>query len=244
METTLTPRQTFRQTVADVAARAKERLPAEVNGRVESAVKLVLAHDVTPQADGSIEVGSSSDPLKTYRLVGASCTCQDFAHGKAPGGWCQHRIAAGIAKRVQQLLPVVPEMVEPWPDNDPEDAPQSTPVETDALPQPLPEAPASCNVYVMIGGHKVQVTLRDTDEHRMLERLAAVLAPYPVPTPVSPQAPTQGQLSPQQPNAAAMHRPVTGFCIVHNVEMRWNEGKGGRKGWYSHRTDDGWCKGR
>ena len=74
--------------------------PQAVNGRVESAVKLVLSHDVEPQADGSTLVGSSSDPLKTYTLTGQACTCQDFTHRKAPEGWCQHRIAAGIAKRV------------------------------------------------------------------------------------------------------------------------------------------------
>jgi hypothetical protein len=87
---TLTPRQTFRETVALVAAKAKEKLPQTVNGRIESAVKLVLASDVTPQADGTILVGSSSDALKTYRLVGTTCECQDFVHGKAPDGWCQH----------------------------------------------------------------------------------------------------------------------------------------------------------
>jgi hypothetical protein len=65
-------RQQFRALVADVAARAKARLPESVNGRIESAVKLVLVHDVTPQADGSILVGSSTDPLKTYRLEGTS----------------------------------------------------------------------------------------------------------------------------------------------------------------------------
>ena len=67
---TLTPRQTFRETVAAVAALAKAKLPTQVNGRVESAVKLVLGSDVTPQEDGSIEVGSSSDPLKSYTLTG------------------------------------------------------------------------------------------------------------------------------------------------------------------------------
>ena len=102
---TLTPRQTFRETVAAVAAMAKAKLPTQVNGRVESAVKLVLSHDVEPQADGSILVGSSSDPLKTYTLTGQACTCQDFERGQAPEGWCQHRIAAGIQKRVQALLP-------------------------------------------------------------------------------------------------------------------------------------------
>ena len=118
--TTLTERQTFREMVALVAAKA--RLPEAVNGRVESAVKLVLGQDVTPQDDGSILVGSSTDPLKTYRLVGTTCECQDFTRGQAPDGWCQHRIAAGIHKRVQETLPVpvVPEAVpEPYPDNDP-----------------------------------------------------------------------------------------------------------------------------
>jgi hypothetical protein len=35
-----------------------------------------------------------------------------------------------------------------------------------------------------------------------------------------------------------------GWCAVHQVQMTWNEGKDGRKGWFSHRTDQGWCKGR
>ena len=38
-----------------------------------------------------------------YRLVGTTCDCQDFTRGQAPEGWCQHRIAAGIHKRVQEL---------------------------------------------------------------------------------------------------------------------------------------------
>jgi hypothetical protein len=109
----LTPdRQTFRQLVADVAARAKEKLPAAVNGRVESAVRLVLMGDVRPLEDGSIEVDSCSDPAKTYRLEGTTCTCQDFQHGKAPGNWCQHRIAAGIHKRVGELLPTPQDTLE------------------------------------------------------------------------------------------------------------------------------------
>ena len=103
-------RSAFRATVAEVAARAKAILPAAVNGRVERAVRLVLAYDVVPQADGTIEVGSSTDPLKVYRLEGATCTCQDFTQGKAPDGWCAHRIAAGIAKRVRELRPQAPPM--------------------------------------------------------------------------------------------------------------------------------------
>ena len=50
-------RQTFRALVADVAAKAKARLPEAVDGRIERAATLVLMQDVMPQADGSILVG-------------------------------------------------------------------------------------------------------------------------------------------------------------------------------------------
>src|SRR5205823_12194315 len=44
-----------------------------------------------------------------------------------------------------------------------------------ATPAPLPEAPASVNVHLELGGRQVQLTLRDRDEGRLLERLATVL---------------------------------------------------------------------
>jgi hypothetical protein len=81
-----TDRQTFRETVAQVAEKARAKLPPAINGRIESAVKLVLMHDVMPQPDGSILVASSRDPLQSYLLVGRACECQDFVHGKAPEG--------------------------------------------------------------------------------------------------------------------------------------------------------------
>ena len=174
----------------------------------------MLAHDVTPQADGSIEVGSSSDALRVYRLVGSTCECQDFTRGQAPEGWCQHRIAAGIAKRVQELLPQAA-------------VSQSTPVETAPGPalQPLPEAPASVNVRLTIDGRDCQLTLRDSDETRLLTRLAAVLAPYPLPQP-APQASSTAE----------------GWCGKHSVPMTQTT-KDGRS-WWSHKTDQGWCKGK
>jgi hypothetical protein len=99
-----TARATFRAIVAEVAARAKAILPAVVNGRVEKATRLVLQHDVRFLPDGTVKVGSSSDPMRVYHLQGTACECQDFTSGKAPDGWCQHRIAAGLAKRVEQVL--------------------------------------------------------------------------------------------------------------------------------------------
>jgi hypothetical protein len=186
-----TARQTFRAAVAQVAAKAKARLPQAVNGRIEAAVKLVLVQDVTPQADGSILVGSSTDPLKTYRLVGTACECQDFTRGQAPDGWCQHRIAAGIQKRVQELLaapvPVAPDTVpEAFPDNDPED-----PAPT-AGAAPLPEAPVSITLKATFDGQEVLVTLRGHDfasVQAQVEQASAWLKAH-APT---PQAPTQGK---------------------------------------------------
>jgi len=37
--------------------------------------------------------------------------------------------------------------------------------------------------------------------------------------------------------------PPEGWCAVHGVEMHETIGKTGAR-WYSHRTPDGWCKGR
>ena len=74
----------------------------------------------------------------------------------------------------------------------------------------LPEAPASVNVRLMIEGRDCQVTLRDSDEGRLLVRLQAVLAQYPVLAPTA------------QPE---------GWCAVHNIQMRLNPGKDGKPGW-------------
>jgi len=84
-----------------------------------------------------------------------------------------NRIAAGISKRVQELLPPAPE---------PEPEPAAT-VAAIVAPASLPEAPASVNCHIMLEGRQVQVTLRDTDETRLLERLTAVLRQYPLEAP-------------------------------------------------------------
>jgi hypothetical protein len=201
---TSTDRQHYRELVAKVAERARAILPTTVNGRIESAVKLVLQGDVTFLDDGSVQVGSS-DPTRYYRLVGTTCTCTDFVQEKAPEGWCKHRIAAGIQKRVTEMLPPAPE--------------ESAHHET----HPLPEAPASVNVHLTIAGRQVQITLRDTDETRLLTRLQTVLAQYPL-TPVQDASEDDG------------------WCMVHQVPRKRQQ-KDGRT-WYSHKTPQGWCKGR
>jgi hypothetical protein len=197
--TSPTDRAHYRELVAQVAEKARAILPAAVNGRLEGAVKLVLFGDVEPQDDGTIRVGSS-DPTRYYVLTGQSCECKDFP--KAPSGWCRHRIAAGIDKRVRELL-----------------AASHPP--TLATAPPLPEAPASVNCHITVEGRQVQVTLRDTDETRLLQRLAALLKQSPAPAPPERQQ---------------------GWCALHQVPMTQTT-KDGRS-WWSHRTAQGWCKGK
>jgi hypothetical protein len=205
-------REQFRQAVAQVAEKARAILPTQVNGRVESAVTLVLHGDVEPQPDGSVVVFSSTDPTRRYVLTGQACTCTDFTQGKAPSGWCKHRIAAGIAKRVGELLPAP--------------AVQGSPGKLETSPAPvgpLPEAPVSITLKASLHGHEVLVTLRGTDfasVQAQVEQASAWLRS---------QAPAQG------PTA-------DGWCSIHNMPMK-DTTKNGQT-WRSHKTADGWCKGK
>jgi hypothetical protein len=98
---------------------------------------------------------------------------------------------------------------------------------------PLPEAPASCNVYVQISGRKVQVTLRDSDEQRMLERLQILLQRFP-----------DSNVESRPPQPPAQHANTgEGWCSTHGVQMTLNTKEG--RSWWSHRTAEGqWCKGK
>src|SRR5919201_301501 len=96
-----TTRQAWRQAVAEIAEKAKAKLP-ECAGRVESAVKIVLAGDVELLADGTAKVASQSNGTTAYHVVNGHCDCKDFA--KAPHGLCKHRLSAAIARRAQELV--------------------------------------------------------------------------------------------------------------------------------------------
>jgi hypothetical protein len=215
---TLTPdRMQYRALVAQVAAKAREKLPQAVNGRIEKAVKLVLAGDVEPQDDGSITVYSATDATRRYVLQGTSCTCTDYERGQAPDGWCAHRIAAGIDKRVRELLP----------------APQEKLCESHS--SALPEAPASVNCHILLEGRQVQVTLRDTDEQRLLERLAAVLRQYP-------DLPSAHAKKGIKSSGETSDTGQPDWCQIHACAMKRHENAQGV--WFSHYIDGRHCKGR
>ncbi len=73
-----TTRQAWRQAVAEIAAKAHEKLP-ECAGRIDSAVKIVLAGDVELLADGTAKVASQSNGTTQYHVVNGHCDCKDFA---------------------------------------------------------------------------------------------------------------------------------------------------------------------
>jgi hypothetical protein len=87
--TPTTNRTAWREAVADIAEKAKAKLP-ECNGRVDKAVALVLNGDVELLADGRAKVASQSNGTAEYLVVNGECTCKDFA--KAPYGFCKHRV--------------------------------------------------------------------------------------------------------------------------------------------------------
>ncbi len=95
-----TARKAWREAVTEVTENAKATLP-QCLGRIDAAVKLVLAGDVELLGDGTAKVGSQSNGATDYVVVNGDCTCKDFA--RAPDNFCKHRLAYGIAKRAQAL---------------------------------------------------------------------------------------------------------------------------------------------
>ena len=124
-------------------------------------------------------------------------------------------LAAAITRRAQELIKA--QLV----DTNSQAPVQSQPAQPDAPMAPLPEAPASVNVHLELAGRQVQLTLRDSDEGHLLQRLEVILQRFPAvtkPADATPQCSTHGTMKPST--------------------------KG--KGWYCpHKLADGsWCKGR
>src|SRR5437016_2213075 len=93
-------RAALREAVAEIADKAHEKLP-ECNGRIDSAVKIVLAGNVELLPDGTAKVASQSNGTTAYHVVNGHCDCRDFE--KAPHQFCKHRLSAVIARRAQEM---------------------------------------------------------------------------------------------------------------------------------------------
>jgi hypothetical protein len=151
---------TFLQTLKAEVARMQSLAP-EREGEFARAHALILNGQVLPTEDPETGMVLSSDGEKRYEVNG-TCNCQAGQHGQG----CKHLQAWKLYKFIRRK------------------------VEAQPTPPALPEAPASVNLKVLIGGHEVMVTLRDADEGALLTRLQALLKrqdlrPIPKPTPRS-----------------------------------------------------------
>lgn len=211
----------FRQAVRTVAQRAVQALPENAE-RIADAVTLVLNGAVELTAPGYATVASQSQAGLRYSVNG-TCECPDFP--RAPAAFCKHRLAVCILKRALEQHEADLDAAASC---RPLDFSPSTVALVAQEALALPEAPASVNTRLLIGGREVQLTLRDTDEARLLTRLHAVLAQYPGTEPAPRERPAQ---------------EAEGWCAVHGVQMRQQSNK--RGSWWSHRLSDGsYCKGR
>ena len=223
--------------MADIADKAKAKLP-ECSGRVDSAVKIVLAGDVSLQADGTAKVASQSNGSTAYHVVNGHCDCKDFA--KAPHNFCKHRLSAAIVRRAQELAKQRIEQLDSANNGTSKplaESPQAQP-QGEATPAlPLPEAPVSITLKATLHGHEVMVTLRGVD-------FASVKAQVEQASQwLSVQGTTQ---PPTQPPAQVKTQPAhedNPYCHQHKTAMK-RFSKDGRS-WWSHKTADGrWCRGK
>jgi len=122
--------------VAEIADKAKATLP-DCTGWVDRAVAICLNHDVELLEDGKAKVASQASGKVVYHLVNGGCECRDYKDGKAPSGWCKHRIAAGLYKRATAL--VQRKLAQPNGTHNGHTAPDPVPAQAE-LPAPAPQA--------------------------------------------------------------------------------------------------------
>src|SRR5262252_11150728 len=100
---TATPaRVAFRTAVLQVADKAKLVLEANAS-RIDKAVALVL-NGFVEIIDGKCRVASQTNGKTIYHQVNGICTCLDFTQGKAPNGFCKHRLAHGLYRRATEMV--------------------------------------------------------------------------------------------------------------------------------------------
>jgi hypothetical protein len=98
---TIPDRAAWRKAVADVAAKAFEKMPESI-GRITAAVKLALTGDVDLLPDGGAMVASRTKAGTEYFVVNGTCECPDYQ--RAPGNFCAHRLAYGLVVRANELV--------------------------------------------------------------------------------------------------------------------------------------------
>jgi SWIM zinc finger len=186
----------FSQALAQAEQCALKALDPGVHGRLRCAVELVKSGAVLQTDDPHLWTVSSASRPGVKHQVNSACSCKD-AQYRAPQGLCKHRLSVFLARKMLRLMEAQKQMI----------------------PQPLGEAPVSCNAYLMIAGRQVQVTLRGTSEVEVLNRMEKVLRQYP-----------------------DEMRKAQEWCQIHSTVMKEHTNAKGT--WFSHYIDGKHCKGK
>ena len=133
-----------------------------------------------------------------------------------------NRLSAAIARRAQELTKAK------LADTKGQAEALSQPAQPETPTIPLPEAPVSITLKATLHGHEVLVTLRGVDFASVKTQVEQASEWLRVQAPA--QSPRQGTEHP------------AGWCSKHGVQMKLNH-KDGRS-WWSHKTAEGWCKGK
>jgi len=214
--------QAWRDAVAIVTLRAKDTMGDAYHSRLDKAQGLVLAGHVNPHDDGhSATVQSETKADETYAVNGA-CECPD-ARGKAPEGWCKHKLAWAIYRRAVEHGQLLLEQRLPAPA---------------AAAAPLPEAPVSVTLKGTVRGCAgTLVTVRGVtlaDVQGQLDAAAALFDRAPAlkeEQPVCREVPSALHSGAEDPETAP-------YCTEHDTRFFRNTWKNGRVSW-SHRLADG-----
>lgn len=100
--------------------------------------------------------------------------------------------------------------------------------------EPLPEAAFSLTLKGTIGGIEAMLTVRGQSAAAFRANVAAVSGLL--------DAPPQPVAQPQPQPVAAPGATPEGWCAMHSVQM--GKQSNARGSWFSHKTVDGWCKGK
>ena len=218
--------QAWRDAVAIVTLRAKDKMGAAYHSRLDKAQALVLECAITPHDDGhSAIVQSATDKGKAYEVNGA-CDCVDASRGKAPEGWCKHRLAWALYRRAVQHG-------------------QALLVARTEAPAPaastLPEAPVSVTLKGTVRGRpNTLVTVRGTTLAEVQAQLDAAAGLFDAaPVADGAQEPARCREVPSALHAGAEDPETAPYCQEHDTAYYKNTSKDGKHPWWSHRLADG-----
>jgi hypothetical protein len=198
-----------------VSELAHAKLPATLHGRLERATAIVLHGGVFFDDAGLCQVRGSDE--HTWYTVNGHCDCGDL---QAPDHLCKHRLARGLYLRAQERLR------EPGEAPNLEETP-ATPPPTHGKGETMPEALFSVTLKGTIRGRDAMLTARGQTRAEFEANLAHIEGLLDAPAAPAPsQPPDEGKR-----------------CPIHGTAMKLNNGKDGRS-WHSHKTADGWCKGK